>query len=303
MTFNQFSNTPNILKKLLVGLGIFSTKKLIIKIDNTPDYDISKYEREEEKDYYFNNFWDFSDYNQSVVDLSFIEERLFHYDDFERGRDEYNIDFDEANPIQFLNNIYLLDDKWLIENGMEPDIDQFKLHELRVSSIDNTKKRLYYEGSFFGNYETFDPLDWGIYSLIEITGMPMGATKFYKDLIGESYVLHKENKNKLSYFLAYSAFESFITLELGHIDDERRLKEKLTELYRQKFPSLERHQIYTSIMSFYDSFTNSRNTIAHGINNITVTNEDANAAFLFITIMISTFEYNCTTFDELSQLI
>src|SRR5580698_8102646 len=114
---------------------------------------------------------------------------------------------------------------------MPTDIDQFKLNNLRVKSIDNEEKRLYYEGSFFGNHETYDQVDWGIYSVIEVTGMPLEEDAFYKDLIAQAYTLYNEGKNKLSYFLVYSAFESFINLNLDKFNDDRRLIEKLKELY------------------------------------------------------------------------
>jgi len=303
MNYTQFISRPNNLQKLLVKLGVLTAKKLIIKIGNTPDYDISEYQREIDTDYFFNNSWDFSNELQSVVDISFIENKLYHYDDFDRASKELNLFFDKENHTQFLNDIYSTNSNWFIENGMEPDIDQFKLHTLRKSSIDNVSRRIYYEGSFLGNHETFDPIDWGLYSLIELIGMPQGSDKFYKDLIGESFILHNENKNKLSYFLAYSAFESFINSGLGTVNDERRLKEKITELYRTKFPQLERHQIYTSVMNKYDSFTANRNNIAHGTNSISILNEEVVSALFFILTLINSFEFSCSTFDELTQQI
>lgn len=302
MTFSQFSNQHKNLQKLLVSLGVLTTKRLIIKIDNNPDYNISKYEKEIDADYFFYNSWDFSKELQSVVDINFIKNKLYHYDDLTIISKELGLEFKESDPTKFLNDVYITNKDSFSQSGFEANIEQFQLHTLRKSSIDNTTKVLNYEGSFFGNYETFDPLDWALYSLIELTGMPQGATKFYKDLIGESYILFNENKNKLSYFLAYSALESFINLELGSVNDERRLKEKITELYRNRFPQLERHQIYTSVINNYETFTENRNNIAHGVNNISITKEEVYKALLFISIMICSFELSCSTFDELTQL-
>ena len=73
MTYNQFLKLHNNLQKLLICLGVLTTKRFIIKINNSPDYDISKYEREADDDYFFNNSWDFSNKLQSVVDINFID--------------------------------------------------------------------------------------------------------------------------------------------------------------------------------------------------------------------------------------
>ena len=301
MNYKQFSNQKNILQRLLVSLEILTTKEVIIRINNSPDYDISEYRREEDANYYFNNSWDFSRHVQSVVDIDFIETKLFHYDHLREASIEFSVPFDEMDHTKFINDMYLVNNDWFYDSGFETDIDQFKLHHLRPGLIDNVKKTFNYEGSFLGNYETFDPIDWGMYSLIDITGMPESVDKFYKEIIGESYVLKSESKNKLSYFLAYSAFESFINLELGTTNDERRLKEKVNELYRNKFHILEKHQIYCSIIDIYDTFTNNRNNIAHGTNNIAVTNDELNKVFLFILLMIASYKFNCNTFDELNE--
>jgi hypothetical protein len=302
MTYNQFLKLHNNLQKLLICLGVLTTKRFIIKINNSPDYDISKYEREADADYFFNNSWDFSNKLQSVVDINFIDNKLYHFDDLERASEELALQFDESDHTQFINDLYTNNNNWFSQNGMNPDIDQFKLYSLRIASIDNISKKLNYQGSFYGNHETFDPMDWGLYSLIELTGVPQETENFFKELIGESYTLLNEGKNKLAYFLAYSAFDSFVNSELPSInDDKRRLNEKVTELYRKKFPQLDRHQIYTSIIKEFDTFTENRNNIAHGTNNITITKEDVLSALLFISIMIRSFEISCSTFDDLAE--
>jgi hypothetical protein len=303
MNYKQFSNERKILQRLLVSLDILRTKEVIVRINNSPDYDISQYRREEDTDYYFNNSWDFSSHAQFVVDIDFIETKLFHYDHLRAASVEFRVPFDEMNHTKFINDMYFVSKDWFYDSGFETDIDQFKLHHLRSGLIDNIKKTFSYEGSFRGNYETIDPIDWGIYSLIEITGIPDATDSFYKEIIGESYVLNRENKNKLSYFLAYSAFESFVNLELGTTNDERRLKEKVNELYKKKFANLNKHQIYCSVINMYDPFTNSRNNIAHGTNSIMVSNDELNKAFLFVLIMITSYNFNCNSFDELYKFL
>lgn len=303
MTYKNFKTKGNILNKLFVRLGILTTNKIIIRINNTPDYDISEYKREEDSNYYFHNSWGFSGHAQFIADIDVIDSKIFHYDDLLRASQEYNLLFDHENHVTFINEMYALNNDWFSQDGIEPDIDQFKLSQLRVASIDNEQRQFHYEGSFFGNYETFDPIDWGLYSLIEITGMPQQRDDFYKEIIAESYILNREKKNKLSYFLAYSAFESFINKQLGGEDEEKRIKEKVTDLYKNKFANIDTHQIYCSVMNAFTPFSNNRNNIAHGRNNISIGNEELNDALMFIAIMICTYELGCNTFDELYELI
>lgn len=299
MTFNQFSSRQDILLKLLASLGILTTKRIVIRIDNNPNYDISKYQVGDDADYFFKNFWDFSNEFNLVVDIEFIDTKLFHFDDLERSSAEYNLPFNREDHLKFINKVNSLHKSWFSKNGMQMDIDQFKLHHLRKISIDNIKKKLYYEGSFFGNHETFDPLDWGIYSLVELNELTQDSSKFYKNLIGESYLLQIESKYKLAYFLAYSAFESFVNKELNIKNDEKRLKEKITELFRTKFPQLERHQIYSSVINFYDGFTENRNNIAHGLNEISISKETFQSALLSILTLIYCYEFDIKTFEDL----
>ena len=61
LNYSQFAQIPQVLPKILTALGVIQNKRVLIKIDNTPDYDISEYLREIDTDYYFHNHWSFEE--------------------------------------------------------------------------------------------------------------------------------------------------------------------------------------------------------------------------------------------------
>jgi hypothetical protein len=73
MNYKQFSNKQSLIDKILIRLGILTTDKLIIKIDNNPDYDITEYRREIVPNYFFHNYWDFTNKFKSIVEISIAE--------------------------------------------------------------------------------------------------------------------------------------------------------------------------------------------------------------------------------------
>ncbi|MBD77815.1 MAG: hypothetical protein CL840_02585 [Crocinitomicaceae bacterium] len=303
LNYSLFALTPQVIPKILIALGIIQNKGILIKIDNTPDYDISEYQREVDTDYYFHNHWGFKDHFQSIVDAHFREQFIFHFDDLTRASKELGLPFDHSNHTEFVNQIYSSYPKKLPEYSFSIEWDEFKFKNLRLVSIDNIKKKLFYEGAFFGNSDTITPLDWGVYSLLNLTCVSFSRLPFYKQLVLEGYLLKKEGKYKLAFFLTYSAFESFVNFKSGTADDEERLKEKVTKLYRNQFPKLEKHQIYCSVMNQYDKFTNDRNNIAHGTRQIEVSQEELDSLLIFVLIMISCYEFNFKKFDELSAKV
>ncbi len=183
------------------------------------------------------------------------------------------------------------------------DGGDFKVNRIRVNSIDNINSKINYEGSFFGNSSDIDPIDYGVYCLLRVTAVSrdIDFANFYKELIAESYVLFKESNFKLAYFLAYSGFESFINSSLGIGDEPGRLKERLQELFKCKFLDLSRHQIYTCVVNDFDRLTDKRNTIAHGRGAVSINKKETEEALLFILILVCTYEFQCSKFDELNS--
>lgn len=304
MNYNQFiKKHNNLLEQLMFIYGIIKFEKKVIKIDNQPDYDISKYERECPTDYYFANSFNFTEMFEFVIKFEFQENKLFHYDDFLNMSKELKIDFKEEDDCNFLLKLYKEKNEILEQHGFDTDIEQFKLHELRIQNIDNFNKKINYEGSFYGDNEGINPIDWGLYSFVEILGVPnqLSKNKFYKYLISESYILLQENKYKLAFFVGYSALESFINYEHSSAEEEKRLIEKLKELFKEKFGQIQSHQIYTSLINDFDEFTNIRNSIAHGRNPVEIGESEVRKLLQFTIILIISFDWNVTKFEEIIQ--
>lgn len=305
MNYLQFSKKENLIEKILTHFGIIKQEKVIIKINHEPDYNISEYMREQDSDYYFYKYWDFRREFNSVVEIRITDKYIVHYDNFKHLSSEYKIPFPTYDECSFLMDVLNEDVDALDNNTLGTETDNFKLNNLRIKSIDNLDGRIYYDGSFTGSSYEINPVDWAVYSVINISAVPLEIDDmaFYNSLLAESYVLLKEKKYKLSYFLLYSAFESFINYELGKEEEEGRLKDKINELFCLKFPNLSRHQIYTSIIMLFDSYTNNRNDIAHGRSTIDVDHKIVEKSFLFVLTMISSFLLNISKFEDLKTIL
>ncbi|MCC3215545.1 MULTISPECIES: hypothetical protein [Chryseobacterium] len=305
MNYNQFSKKESLIDDILAKLGILITKKLIIKIDHEPDYEISEYTREREKEYYLQNFWNFKNKFNSVVEAEVLENHILHYDNFIQLSEEYNIPFCNDEECEFLLDVLKKDNDALIVYGFGTDAGNFRINNLRIKSIDNLKARVHYDGSFYGSSYEINQNDFAVYSILYVNALPLDidSMPFYYSLLGESHLLLKEKKYKLSYFLLYSAFESFINYELGRDEEEGRLKDKLNELFCLKFPNLGIHQIYTSIITLFDKYTLDRNSIAHGRNMIDVDDVTVKKSFIFVLTMISAYLLNSSKFDDLYSKI
>ncbi len=305
MNYDQFSRKDDLINQILIRQGILISEKIIIKIDHQPDYEISEYKREQDADYYFYNSWKFKNKFNSVFNISVSQNHIFHFDNFNDLSNNYNIPFNIGSECDFLLDVLKKDSDALFTYGFGTETDNFTIHNVRIKAIDNLKGRVYYDGSFTGSSYEIDPLDWGIYSILDISACPIEIDDkpFYNSLLAESYLLLKERKYKLSYFLLYSAFESFVNSELGKGDEEGRLKDKLNELFCLKFPNLGTHQIYTSVITFFDKYNLDRNAIAHGRNRVEIDEEMVEKSFIFVLTLISSYLFNSSKFDDLYMRI
>ncbi len=301
MNYNQFSKKQNLIDIILTKFGILITEKLIIKINHEPDYEISPYMRERETDYYFYNSWNFKHHFSFVIDVDIVKNHIFHYDDFINMSCEYGISYYTGEECEFLLSAVEKDSDALETNGFGSGTENFKINNLRIGTIDNLESKVYYEGSFWGASYEIDQNDFAIYSMINVIATPLyiDDKPFYNSLLAESFILLKERKYKLSYFLLYSAFDSFINYELGSADEQGRLKDKLKELFSSRFSNLNNHPIYTGIIKLYDQYTNNRNAIAHGKSPIEVDEEMVEKSFIFVLTMISSYLTGADKFDDL----
>jgi hypothetical protein len=303
--YTQFIKPPHRIEELLFALDILVRDETFVKIENHPDYDITEYEREIDTNYYFHNSWDFLLKYQSVIKAEFAETHIIHADNLNDMSEESGIEYEpyDRDVPKFLNKLFKHDKEAIGIHSFGADGGDFKVNRIRVNSIDNINSKINYEGSFFGNSSDIDPIDYGIYCLLRVIAVSrdIDFMNFYKELIAESYVLFKESNFKLAYFLAYSGFESFINSSLGVGDEPGRLKERLQELFKHRFLDLSRHQIYTCVVNDFDRFTDKRNTIAHGRGAVSINKKETEEALLFILILVCTYEFQFSKFDELNS--
>lgn len=303
--YTQFTKTSHRIEQMLFSLGILVRDETFVKIENHPDYDITKYEREIDTNYYFHNSWDFLMKYQSVIKAEFAETHILHADNLTDMSREYEVEYEpyDRDVPKFLNKLYRVNKEAIGIHSFGTDAEDFRVNSIRVNSIDNINSKINYEGSFLGNSSNIDPIDYGIYCLLKVTAVSrdIDFSNFYMELVAESYVLFKESNYKLAYFLAYSGFESFINSSLGVGDEPGRLKERLMELFKHKFLDLSKHQIYTCVVNDFDRFTDKRNTIAHGRRAVSINKNEAEELLLFILILVCTYEFGCAKFDELTN--
>lgn len=305
MNYSKFIHQENLLEELLQYLGIINNESIVIKINNYPDYNISTYYREVIAEYYFKNKWSFKNLYSEITSAKFLDSKIFHFDDIEQNE---VYDFSElllnGDLEENLNEIHNHYPKYFYENGSGlKDIDDFKVNELRMLMVDNSNKSLIYEGSFLGNNDNIDTLDYGIFSLLNLTGVRKYLHEFYLNLIAESYLLYSQQNYKLSFFICFSAIECFINIQLNSEEKEERLNDKLKELFKVRFGNLNKNQIYTSIINDFGDFTTIRNNIAHGKKEIEITESNVQNILFFTTILIASFESCLENFSELNSEI
>jgi hypothetical protein len=302
MNHATFLKIPALAEKLLYKLGVIDNARQVIEIDNSPDYDITKYQGDVIENYFFRNSWYFSENFSSVISVDIIDKYIFHADNLRELSAECKIPFTSTkNACDFLLQAQTYHSDIFESHSHDVENDEFKLHELRISSIDNFAHEIRYEGSFRGNSADIQPIDWGIYATLEIKAISNQVVNgvFYKSLLAESYLLLKERQFKLSYFLTFAAFDSFIIYQLGR-DEEGRLEDKLKEIFRNKFAQINTHQIYTSLMGKFKEYVIKRNNIAHGTSSIVVSEADANELLVFAATLIQSFENNVIEFVDLA---
>lgn len=273
-----------------------------VEINVFPDFDISEYQGPIDSDYYFHNTIDIPYDFKSLLNVTFDNHVIFSFNDIDKVKKKFNLNVDNKDEVEeVINKLIETDDDLALECFFEPDLDEFKLKELRLKNIDNNNRKIHYEGTFFGASYMIDQIDWNLFSQIKFIGIPFNIAEFYKELISESYVLKLEGNKKMSYFIMYSALENYIEYKLGS-NEEKRLSEKITELFSICFQNITKHQIYSCIINDYKTIKEKRNDIAHG-NMCNIKEEDLNKIFLFVLIVISTIENKCETFDELHNTL
>jgi hypothetical protein len=300
MKYQQFLKQKDLLKKLLIKMNIIEQFETIIKINNFPDTDVIPTDWREDDNNYFKNSWQFGSYFKNVMDFNFLEERIYHFEHIKEAEEELDMRLNSDDIENSLNLIDVVDSSFFQNNGYDTDLNEtFKFHKVRLVSIDNVKRTIWYDGSFFGNHETYDNQEWGTFSKVQLTGIPSILTYFYQDLLGESYLLYHTGNYKMAYFIAYAAMENYVNSNLDSEETKEKFKDKLKQWLKTKVTNLDRHEVYCAIIKEYDDFCQKRNIIAHGKENIEIEKMHAESALLFVAILICSFENSQETFDGL----
>lgn len=301
MNYKQFVKQPKVLKRLCTCLGIISQKEIIMPVDINPDDAIIQYDRHNAKDYYFLHDYPFQELFHSIIKAGVISTQIYNHEILQEALEINNllIKIDPVDITTALNRIHQENTAFFRENGYETDeLDEYKLHKIRIQNIDNQHKKLYYEGGFFGDgimcdYETF--------AQVQLEGVPT-QTVFYKELLGESCVMfYLEHNYKMAFFLAFTAFECFINSVDKTAKENIRLSEKITRTYQTVFNDLNKCQIYTSIINDWQGFEKQRNDIAHGndTDTINISLQEAQQFLIFCLTMIIMYDRKIETFDKL----
>lgn len=304
MRYSQFLKQPNLLKKLLIELEILVRYQQIIEVDMSPDSEVIPTDWRDDDNNYFKNRWDFKRRFTSITEFDFISERVYHFENIDEANSELNMNLNIDDIASCLNQIDHIDPNYFRENGYDTDLNEtFHFHKVRVLAIDNIKKCVWYDGSFFGNHEAYTVSDWGVFSKIRLIGIPSFLPNFYQELLGESYLLYTSGNFKLSYFMTYTALENYVNSGLKSDDIEERFKDKLRKWAKTKVTQLEKHEIYCGTIQEYDEFTIKRNTIGHGRESIDIEKSEAESALIFVATLICSFEKNLRTFQDLYDKI
>lgn len=304
MNYKQYLKQENLLDGLLFKLGVLKKEQLIIKVDISPDPDVVPTDWRVDDNNYFKNYWSFSEQFASVSEIKFTKNRVYHFDDIKAAESEFELSLN-GDAIDFsLNIIDQLDSSYFSINGTDQHVNEsFNFHRVRLLSIDNEKRKVWYDGSFLGSHDSYFQNDWGVFSKIAVAGIPIALKSFYLELIGESYLLYKNGKYKLSYFIAYSALENYVNTGLGSEETEERLIDKLKYYLKEQAGNLLKHEIFNSIIDIFSGYTINRNNIAHGKGAIEVGEQHAQEALVFVGTLICAFNNNISTFKELSESV
>lgn len=307
MKYSEFKKIPELNYHLLLLAGCLKAQTRFIEIDNMPNYDITEYSKSDMTSYAMDNpEFDFSETFSTVLCATINSTQIYAWDDIERIQDECGVEWEEDSDnygTYITRAKELIDDQKWQEFGMEPDIDQFRLTGLDIASIDNTEKKLRFQGGYVGDSFSIQPEGWALVCECSMLGIAtdIERQKFYLELISESYALLLEKKYKISFFMAFTALDSYINAIASSSNTKSRLGEKLNELFNKAFGDISRHEIYNGLVSKLGSYEKKRNDIAHGNIPIAITETEANGVLEFVLVIINSLEKKIDTFETMKQ--
>lgn len=307
MNYGQFKKQNHLLTLLLEDLGILGTKEKIIAINIDPDDSVSPINRYDYKDYYFVHSFNFKSHFKLLVEAEFLETRIYNDDSLREGLEDSDGEYDgiTGKVEDVLDEINQLDPNFFGNFGYGTDeLEGYKLHEIRVQNIDNIDQKVYYDGGYLGDETLIDIAVCGYetFAKVKMTGIANNLSDFYKELIGESYVMFCSQNYKMAYFIAFTAFECFVNT-LGDTESTHsRLSDKIALLFGLRLGEIVKHEIYSAIINNFKNYEKKRNNIAHGnpTSRINITQAEAHDFLIFCLTMIETYNNRFQKFDDIN---
>ena len=296
----KYINKNKLIERLLIKLGIIQFEDRYIYIDLRPDYDITPNQRDFAP-YFFKNKWNFSGVYEYVFNIEIHKKRIYTDIDIEEISKELKMakfQFD-GSYCDFLLKISKENPAELECYGFPTDLDQFVLQSLRISNIDNLTKNVNYEGSFLGDCYEIESDTIPLYAYSTVKSLPLVIDKFYKNLIAEAYLLFLQNNYKLSFFILFTAFESFVNFESSPRNKKGQVNQKLVKLFDEKFGSSATHEIFAHFKDYFSKANNIRNAIAHGKEYIEISFENIEDLFKYSLSLITSFQFLKRDFKNL----
>lgn len=304
MKYKDFKKKKNIEVVLLSRLGVLKLIDKFIDIDLMPDYDLTDYDKYTLNTYFIRQKYNFINEFSSLFYASIENISIFSWDDILNYMKKNDLQLGQKRSISDVLNL-IPQEKIDCINSFDPnDLDDFKLNSIKIDFINNIKHELVIQGAFLGDSYSIDPVGWGLVSNLKLLGIPKNLNgKLYLELLAESYSLLQSGNNKLSYFLLYTAFESYINVNANPSNDSVRLKDSFKKLFKNNFDVTNANdiQVYSSIIGYFDGFYKKRNDIAHGRTVVSVSGEELNDFLIFVLTVIVANENSIQSFKGIVE--
>lgn len=288
MKKDDFYKKIDIMSSFFDFYGLIEEKISVFRLDFFPDFDLTEYDRDNRQNYYFHNSISYERLLSYVIEAKIIENHI--------------VQIDIPN---IRNSIIEVTPKERIEiesQSFGDEINSFKLNNVKVIGNNDIEKTLLYEGGFASLPEDFGNDLFNIYSLMKIKGVSkeIGSKTFYLQLFVESYCLYKSENYKMSFFILFTGFDSFINYSLKRCEtkeNKKCIKEKINELFSEYIDDLQKNQIYSSIrLTEYEKI---RDDIAHGKCQVDMEESFLLKAFSDVFVLVLAYNQKCQTYEEL----
>jgi len=304
MNYKKFNKLPEVELRLLSVIGMLTEQKFAFKIDNSPNYGISHYNRHRMETYFFSDSHPFPHNVSFLVHVDKESETIITDDELEKYREELDIDGCIEEDEEILSLVLAKNG----EIGLPFDhVHEFELHGIEQPLIDNTGKTITFVGGYKTNYSGIQPDGWSIYAICNVLGLSARPLEdnTHLGILAEGLVIMLRNDYKLASFMFYCALESFINYQLHSQSDEQRLSEKLKRLVTETFPgsALAKHSIYTSTINEFHQLTGLRNAIAHGMKTVSVSRQETRLHLVLVLTLIACIETTHADFCSLAVVL